>query len=216
MPMHILLLRHGETDANAAGILQGHLQTHLNATGRAQTAKLADRLGGFEPRLARLLSSDLPRAVESAEPIATRVGLPIEVDAAWRERSYGALEGVDPARREALQGSMTDEAIGAEPIPRFERRVEAALRAIAATFPSPAARASDRSVAVMTHGGVIRRALRILLEGKLPSRGELPALAPVLNASIFHLTWDGEAFRSVAFNDDSHLGAAPPRAMDVD
>src|SRR5215471_19472858 len=126
MPLHILLLRHGETDANAAGILQGHLQTHLNANGRAQAARLAERLARYEPPLARLVSSDLLRAIESTEAIATSTGLSIEVDAAWRERSYGALQGIDSARREALRNSHTDEGLGGEPIPHFEERVQAA------------------------------------------------------------------------------------------
>src|SRR5262249_15760520 len=129
-------------------------------------------------------------------------------------RSYGLLEGVDPARREELRRTMSEAALGGEPIPLFEDRVTAALRSMIARF--PLAEPASTCVAVMTHGGVIRRALRIPQEGQPPARGALPELAPVLNASIFHLTWDGEAFACLAFNDDQHLGAEPPKAMDVD
>jgi probable phosphoglycerate mutase len=211
---HFLFVRHGETDANAAGILQGHLPTHLNAVGRKQAELLADRLRSHDPPIARILCSDLPRALESAEPLGTALGLAIDVDASWRERSYGALEGVDPARREALRRTLGEDGLGGEAIPDFERRIGQAVRTTLARLPSGEAR--PPAIVVVTHGGVIRRVLRMLHEGKLPSRGPLPELAPVLNASIFHLVWDGEAFSCVAFNDDRHLGNARPSAMDVD
>lgn len=213
MTLHLLLLRHAETDANVAGILQGHLPTPLNAAGRTQATRLAERLRTYEPRVERLVSSDLPRAVQTAAPAAAALGIAVEIDHAWRERSYGKLEGVDPDQREALRRTGDDEALGAEPVDRLEQRLAAGLRCFTDAY-----RAADgsRAVAVMTHGGVIRRVLRMLREGRLPTAGEMPELSPVLNASIFHLTWDGAAFRALAFNDDSHLGVVESTAIDVD
>jgi probable phosphoglycerate mutase len=216
MTGHILLLRHAQTDANVAGILQGHLPTRLNAVGREQAKRLAARLVSYEPSIARLVSSDLPRALESAEPIAERLGLPVEVDLAFRERGYGVLEGVDPARREALRRSMDDGALGEEPVVAFEKRVLEALRGVVASLGSAPKEWPSPCVAVVTHGGVIRRVLRMLNDGRLPSRDTPPPLAPVLNASIFHLVWDGEAFRSAAFNDDRHLDPEGRWAIDSD
>jgi probable phosphoglycerate mutase len=213
MTLHLLLLRHAETDANVAGILQGHLPTPLNAAGRVQAVRLAERLRVYEPRVGRLVCSDLPRALQTAGPVAAALGVRVEIDHAWRERGYGKLEGVDPERREALRLTGDDEALGAEPGIALEQRLAAALR----NFTDAYATADDsRAIAVMTHGGVIRRILRMLREGRLPTLGEMPELAPVQNASIFHLTWDGSAFRALAFNDDSHLGVVESTAIDVD
>lgn len=211
--LHILLLRHAQTDANAAGILQGHLPTPLNPLGRAQAKRLAERLQRYEPPIGRLLSSDLPRAIETAEPISVALGIPVEIESAWRERSYGRLEGIDPDQREVLRRSANDEALGAEPVVHLERRLAAALRTVTDAYDTVD---RSRAVAVVTHGGVIRRILRMLREGRLPAEGTLPELAPVQNASIFHLAWNGDAFRSVTFNDDAHLDAVDSSALDAD
>jgi probable phosphoglycerate mutase len=213
MTLHLLLLRHAETDANVAGILQGHLPTDLNAAGRVQAERLARRLQGYDPRIGRLVSSDLPRALQTAGPISAALGLPVEIDRAWRERSYGRLEGVDAVQRDALRRTGDDEALGAEPVVVLEQRLAGALRGITDGF---ATLDRSRAIAIVTHGGVIRRILRMLREGRLPTEGELPDLAPIRNASIFHLAWSDRAFRSLAFNDDTHLGAVESTAIDID
>jgi len=66
----LLLLRHGQTDSNAAGIVQGHLPVPLNDLGHRQAAALAARLAAASPRIGRLISSDLSRAAQTAESIA--------------------------------------------------------------------------------------------------------------------------------------------------
>ena len=63
--MRVLLIRHGETDWNASQRYQGHGAMPLNARGRAQAHALAQRLGARGP-FAALVSSDLPRAMETA------------------------------------------------------------------------------------------------------------------------------------------------------
>src|SRR3954463_4142309 len=86
---HVLLLRHGQTDSNAGGVLQGWLPTPLNAAGRAQSGRLAARLATFEPRVRRLVSSDLVRARQTAGPIAAALGVEPVFDPRWRERGLG-------------------------------------------------------------------------------------------------------------------------------
>jgi bisphosphoglycerate-dependent phosphoglycerate mutase len=75
--MHLLLVRHGQTDENARGILQGQSQTALNATGHAQARQLADRLRTYVPRAEAVVSSDLARARQTAEAIAASLGLTV-------------------------------------------------------------------------------------------------------------------------------------------
>lgn len=90
MTSPILLARHGETDSNAARIVQLS-DARLSATGRQQAERLAVRVA--ECGIAHILCSDMARALETAAPIAARTGLPITVDPLLRERDFGDLRG---------------------------------------------------------------------------------------------------------------------------
>jgi glucosyl-3-phosphoglycerate phosphatase len=87
-----VLVRHGETDWNAAQRAQGHADVSLNARGRAQAAGLATALATFAP--VRLWSSDLSRALQTAEHVAAATGLAIEPDARLREYDVGKRSGL--------------------------------------------------------------------------------------------------------------------------
>ena len=63
----LLLLRHGQTDSNAGGILQGHLPVPLNAIGLRQAKQLAARIARWKPSVKKLVSSDLLRAARSVQ-----------------------------------------------------------------------------------------------------------------------------------------------------
>ena len=67
---HILFIRHGQTDANRDGIVQGHQPTPLNDLGHRQALMLARRLQSYSPAIEVLVSSDLLRAVQTSRPIA--------------------------------------------------------------------------------------------------------------------------------------------------
>src|SRR4029078_6301282 len=90
----LLLVRHGETDWNAPGRLQGHTDRPLNDYGRRQARELADRLG--DDGIAAIYASDLSRAKETAEIVGARLGLPVVIDADLRERNWGSWEGLTP------------------------------------------------------------------------------------------------------------------------
>jgi len=95
----LYLARHGETEENAAGILQGHLPGRLTATGLRQAQELA---GALPPvRFDALLSSDLARALATAAVLSRRTGLPVVPCPLLRERDWGCLTGrpVEEARR---------------------------------------------------------------------------------------------------------------------
>lgn len=95
----ILLVRHGETDWNAAGRIQGHSDTPLNAAGRLQARRAAQRLAR-EP-IRALYSSDLARAFETATIIGVPLGLTVVVSPQLRERRYGEWEGLTSAEIQA-------------------------------------------------------------------------------------------------------------------
>jgi 2,3-bisphosphoglycerate-dependent phosphoglycerate mutase len=98
------LIRHGETDWNRDGRIQGQSDPPLSETGREQALALAERLGA-EP-IGELWSSDLRRALATAEPLATRLGLHIRVSPALRERSFGTNEGRVAAEVAAELGTV--------------------------------------------------------------------------------------------------------------
>ncbi|XP_015576717.1 phosphoglycerate mutase-like protein 4 isoform X2 [Ricinus communis] len=90
----IIVVRHGETEWNANGRLQGHLDVELNDAGRQQAALVADRLSK-EHKISAVYSSDLKRALVTAEIIAASCGgLEVIKDADLRERHLGDLQGL--------------------------------------------------------------------------------------------------------------------------
>jgi broad specificity phosphatase PhoE len=137
----LLLVRHGETDWNASGRLQGHTDTPLNAHGRRQAKALADRLAG--DGIAAVYASDLARARETAEILGERLGLPVVVDADLREKNWGNWEGLTGAERERIEYEGETTAEHAE-------RVLHAVRRIAERHPG-------QRIVIVTHGGSLRR-----------------------------------------------------------
>ncbi|HVE99288.1 MAG TPA: histidine phosphatase family protein [Mycobacteriales bacterium] len=90
----LILVRHGQTDANARGLLLGRDDPPLNETGRRQARALAAAL----PRAARIVSSPLTRARHTAAVLAGAApgvtdAEEVEVDARWIEMDYGDLDG---------------------------------------------------------------------------------------------------------------------------
>jgi len=88
----LFLFRHGETDWNRAGRLQGHTDTPLNATGLAQAQALAERLRPH--RLDAVMSSDLARAWTTARIVAEGLGVPLISEPGLREANIGEAEGL--------------------------------------------------------------------------------------------------------------------------
>ena len=205
-PFHVLLLRHGQTDANATGTLQGHLPTPLNALGLLQARRLAGRVARHVPRVTALVSSDLRRAAETAEPVAAAGGLAVSYDLAWRERGFGTFEGRTVGERDTWRAAHGDsDPPGAESLPDFRARVAGALRSLRGRF------AAHDSVAVVTHGGPVGVLLRMLADGTLPlaAGGAPPEVGQVPNCSVMELvgeaTAGGMAWRVACVNDVAHL-----------
>ena len=150
------LIRHGETDWNRDGRIQGHSDPPLSAAGREQARALAERLAA--ERIGELWSSDLRRALETAEPLAARLGLDIRVSPALRERSFGVNEGRVDAEVEAELGRAITAWLGpderhpeGESLRELYERVAAFLDALLAESPA-------EEIALVTSGGPIRMA----------------------------------------------------------
>ena len=89
---HVLLIRHGQSEGNAARRFGGHTATPLSPRGRKQANATAQALKDEE--LTAIYSSDLARAVETAQPLANLTGLAVNPTNAFRERSVGVMEGL--------------------------------------------------------------------------------------------------------------------------
>src|SRR2546421_2092518 len=88
----LLLVRHGETDWNADGRLQGHTDRPLSDFGRRQARQLAEELANES--LEAIYASDLARARETAEIVGKRLGLPVVLEPELREKDWGTGEGL--------------------------------------------------------------------------------------------------------------------------
>src|SRR5262245_31231363 len=86
------LARHGETEWNASGRIQGHADVGLSERGRAQARALAERFRRSPP--ARIVSSDLSRAMETATIVSAACGVPVETEPAFREQHLGEWQGI--------------------------------------------------------------------------------------------------------------------------
>jgi broad specificity phosphatase PhoE len=149
----LLLVRHGETDWNAEGRLQGHTDRPLSDYGRRQARELAGELEDEE--LAAIYSSDLARARETAEIVGERLGLPVVLDPDLREKDWGTWEGLNAVERDRVEfvGESTE---------AHQERILQALRRISERHPS------DGRVLVVTHGGSMRRVQTAAMGMALP------------------------------------------------
>jgi broad specificity phosphatase PhoE len=100
----LILVRHGETEHNVAGIVQGWSDSELSERGRRQVVRLAERLKTFEADV--IFSSPLQRAMTTAQHIAGTTGLEVRTLDGLREMNYGRWEG-----QSFLDIRKTDESI---------------------------------------------------------------------------------------------------------
>ncbi len=181
--MNLLLIRHGETAWNAEHRIQGRLDVPLSTTGVWQTGRLAERLAG--EAIDAVISSDLARAWMTGAPLADARGLTMVPDARLRERAFGIFEGKTldeiaaehPDELAAWRSRDVDWRIpGGESGAEFIGRVLVALHEIAAAY-------VGRTVAVVTHGGV----LDVVYRNARALAWDAPRDHLMLNASINRL-----------------------------
>ncbi|MGY1591087.1 histidine phosphatase family protein [Geodermatophilus sp. SYSU D00708] len=151
-PLTLLLVRHGQSEWNATGRLQGQTPSvPLTELGHVQAARAARELADLRPGV--LISSDLRRAVQTAEHCAAATGLPFTTTPALREQGYGVLEG-RPSRELWDVVDWTDPhwaAEGGESLAELHGRVAAYLKHLCAEPPAAV-------IALVTHGDTIRAA----------------------------------------------------------
>ena len=100
MTTKVCIIRHGETDWNKEGRIQGHIDIPLNDTGRAQALAMAYNSAHFQ--FSAVFSSDLSRAVETAKALAQRENLEVKTMPQLRERHYGIFQGITKSQAPEL------------------------------------------------------------------------------------------------------------------
>ena len=199
------LVRHGETDWNDAGRIQGHTDIPLNETGRRQARNVARRLASQS--FAAVYASDLSRARETAEIIAAEHCLPVQTDARLRERCHGQLEGYF-YQDVRTQHPHLIAALRADPVrtpmPGGESVADTAER-MAAAADDLAERHPGRDILVATHG--LSLAALYCLANDLPlskARDHIPD-----NAAVIIIQWErGSAARVMASRQpDTNAGS---------
>lgn len=185
----LILVRHGETDWNRTGRIQGVTDIPLNATGRRQAKDAATRLRDRIDESAVVVSSDLSRAHETARIIAAEVGLtPPRLYAQLRERSYGEAEGITDVEFDTRWGPWRTAAVpGAELPAQLRRRAVKAIETVRAELPDDA-----RQAIVVSHGAFIRALVHELTGGALPLPG-----TRIGNGGGFTLVYDDAGVRVV-------------------
>jgi broad specificity phosphatase PhoE len=155
-PLTLLLVRHGQSEWNAEGLMQGQTaHVPLTPIGHAQADAAAAELAGLAP--GALISSDLLRAVQTAEHCARATGLTVGTTPALREQGYGELEG-RPSRELWDVVDWTDahwSAPGGESLAELHGRVEAFLEHLSAEPPADV-------IVLVTHGDTIRAAQAVV------------------------------------------------------
>jgi probable phosphoglycerate mutase len=158
----LIVWRHGNTDWNRGGRVQGQTDTPLNEAGRAQAARAATVLAALRPDA--IVSSDLSRAADTAAALAALTGLPVSIDERLRERAYGRWQGLTMAEipnlfpAEYTRWRAGDQAPGCdiESLDDLGKRVGEALREAAEGTPGG-------TVVVATHGGGSKQGIAWLL-----------------------------------------------------
>jgi len=146
MTDHLYLARHGESMLNAAGLLRGRLDSPLTLKGRAQALSLANALANCDIQV--ILASPLQRAFDTAQAVATKTDVQVEVDSRFIDRDYGDWAGRSLAEVEELWGSI-DDAPGVEPRVAVLQRASVALLDV---FD----RLDGRSGLVVSHDAILR------------------------------------------------------------
>ncbi len=198
----LALVRHGESVWNAEGRVQGHACAGLSPLGERQADALAHEVTRWDA-VVRVVTSDLLRAQQTAEPVAAAIDATPDVLATLRERDFGAWEArhheqiahqdADRWRRWCAGEDVIAE-VGGE---SSEQLAERAASALADLFASTV---DDATTIAVTHGGTIWHGTHRLVG---IDRG---SLGPVANASITRLvTYDDGRVRLETWNDTGHL-----------
>jgi probable phosphoglycerate mutase len=199
----IVAIRHGETAWNASTRIQGHTDIPLNDHGQRQARLLAQALAHTDP-IDAIYSSDLQRALATAQALSEQTGARLVTHVGLRERAFGDFEGRSFAQ---IEQEMPEQAQlwrtrvpdwtppgGGESLLDMQQRVLATVNALAQHHPG-------QQIAMVAHGGVLDVLYRAATQQSL----QAPRSWALGNAAINRLLWTPQSLTLVGWGDDAHL-----------
>jgi broad specificity phosphatase PhoE len=204
--MKLVIVRHGETEWNVQHKVMGQLDSPLTAKGIQQAKAIADRLRRL--KFTSIYSSDLGRAVQTANIIAETCGKQIIFDAELREWNMGIFEGltVSEMHEKFPQERQDYEQIGDEYIiPKGESLTQCRARGFR-ILNAIAERHSDENVVVVTHGCVLMGFFEMVLDLRSGNTWRFK----LDNANFCTFEYVKERWSLVVWNDVSHLEMIEP------
>lgn len=183
--MDILLIRHGQTNWNIEGRLQGSTDIPLNEDGLLQAELCAQFIKTIQ--LTKLISSPLVRAKQTAEKIARACELPVIESDAFREKSFGDAEGLTQLERQDRYTTR--------PFPNEELFEDLKIRLFKGLNDITKSYQNEK-VAIVTHGGVINCILSVISNGVFGTNKTI-----LHNASISTIRFEQNQFSIVDVNN---------------
>ena len=201
--VRLILIRHGQTEWNVQGRMQGRMDSPLTSLGCLQASAVGSCLKNLG--CDALVHSDLGRTCETARLIAAETGLPLSPEPALRERALGIMEGLTKAevRERYPQAFRRYEA--REPdfvIPQGEslrqvlERTRDCLEGLAVAY-------DGATLAVVTHGGILDAAYRLITGTAL----DAPRRFPLFNAGLNRIGCYERTWRLESWGNIDHLQA---------
>lgn len=197
----IIAIRHGETAWNVDTRIQGHLDIPLNDTGLWQAQQVAQALAG--ETVAAVYTSDLQRALATAQAVAGTTGAPLVTHLGLRERSFGHFQGRTFAEIEA---ELPEDALrwrkrdphytpeGGESLVALRERIEHTVTVLAQQH-------VGEQVVMVAHGGVLDVLYRLATRQDI----QAPRTWQLSNAAINRLLWTEGGLSLVGWADTQHL-----------
>ena len=203
----VILIRPGETDWNRMGRWQGWVAAPLSPHGRKQAQALANFVRNIG--MSALYTSDLKRAVETAERLAEPLGKPPMLDARLRERNIGDWQGLTLDEMRAWYADEYAKLLS-DPdgycIPGGESRNDVRKR-MRAAFDEIVSKETGETIGILSH----TTALKALLEDLLP--GYTPQELSLGNTSVTTIRSNNDEWELVAADDITHLEGLETKAV---
>jgi probable phosphoglycerate mutase len=203
------LIRHGETAHNASGLTMGQMDIPLNERGQAQARQTAEWLRRYP--ITRIVSSDLSRALATAQPLAAALGVTVEPEPRLRELSFGIFEGRSIAQCEVEQpdivarwrgGAFDFAPPGGETRRSLMERTRSLLDDLLA--------APENHVALFTHGGTLNALHTHFVEDEQAApREHIHRVFRFHNAAVSMVAHAGDQWRFLVVNSTFHLDEEP-------
>jgi probable phosphoglycerate mutase len=200
----LYLVRHGEAESNRDNRFGGWSPAPLTELGHRQAVAAAAEMKRRAPTV--LVTSDLTRARQTAEPISALLGLEPRLEPGLRERSLGVFDGLSFTEAEARYPDMWKSLSSRDPnaIPEGGESAEAVFTRVSNSLERILTDHPGERIAVVTHGLALFHAFSYVCRMGPPSHDH-PVFVLVDNASITQLERRGAHWRIVSINDTAHL-----------